>query len=92
MALCKGTGSEKVKFFASKCEEAAQAQRLADGIDPDEHTIYNVLCPEIRKSWSPMTHRIRAGKPKNHVWFTIPEVELLEPESLEERHYKNLDY
>jgi hypothetical protein len=30
----------------------AQAERLASGKDPDEWTIYNVLCPRIREGWS----------------------------------------
>ena len=33
-------------------EERNQAVRLATGKDPDEHTIYNVLCPAIRAGWT----------------------------------------
>jgi hypothetical protein len=27
--------------------------------DPDEDTIYNVLCPQIRAAWSPYEERLR---------------------------------
>ena len=33
-------------------EEYCQAERIRTGKDPDEHTIYNVLCPAIRAKWS----------------------------------------
>lgn len=29
--------------------------------DPDEDTIYNVLCPQIRATWSPYETRLRQG-------------------------------
>ena len=37
---------------ARAAEEMAQVKRLASGKDPDEWTIYNVLCPKIREGWS----------------------------------------
>lgn len=27
-------------------------KRLREGLEPDEHMIYNVLCPQIRATWS----------------------------------------
>lgn len=29
--------------------------------DPDEDTIYNVLCPQIRATWSPFETQLRLG-------------------------------
>ena len=36
-----------------------QQQRFDDGIDPDEDTIYNVLCPQIRAAWSAEVEQMR---------------------------------
>ena len=33
-------------------EDSCQQTRLESGQDPDEYTIYNVLCPQIREKWS----------------------------------------
>lgn len=43
----------------AESEAKAQARRLEQGIDPDEDTIYNVLCPQIRSKWSPLVERER---------------------------------
>ena len=37
----------------------AQQRRIDLGLDPDEHTIWNVLCPQIRAKWSPQEERNR---------------------------------
>ena len=37
----------------------AQQRRFDDGIDPDEDTIYNVLCPQIRETWSVEMEQMR---------------------------------
>lgn len=43
-----------ISWFSNKQqqEEYHQQIRIENGIDPDEHTIYNVLCPAIRATWS----------------------------------------
>lgn len=43
----------------AESEAKAQARRLEDGTDPDEHTIYKVLCPQIRSTWPPLVERER---------------------------------
>jgi len=52
-------------------EEQHQRTRFETGIDPDEDTIYNVLCPAIRQSWSHEEEvmRRRAGQ---RIWFEFP--------------------
>lgn len=51
--LNKWTGERR-----RKQEERYLARRPED---PDEHTIYNVLCPQIRATWSPYETQIRLG-------------------------------
>ena len=51
----------------AEAEVKAQARRLIDGTDPDEHTIYNVLCPEIRATWKPYEERERRVQRCGHV-------------------------
>lgn len=53
----------------AKAEAESQARRLEDGIDPDEHTIYNVLCPEIRSKWSKREEYKRRVLKTGHVGF-----------------------
>jgi hypothetical protein len=40
-------------------EELHQRERLETGQDPDEYTIWHVLCPAIRKGWTKAMERDR---------------------------------
>jgi hypothetical protein len=40
-------------------EDYHQQKRLDNGQDPDEHTIWNILCPAIREGWSKAMERDR---------------------------------
>jgi hypothetical protein len=55
-------------------EEDAQAERLASGQDPDEWTIYNVLCPKIREGWSKaQVESRRVFRPEPMAVMTMPD-------------------
>ncbi len=70
--LNKWTGERRSR------QEAKYKDKLPD--DPDEHTIYNVLCPQIRATWSPYQRRMReAAKPQPVELLEIPVSILLGP-------------
>lgn len=52
--------SERTQLeWANAQEEVHQQLRTSLGIDPDEDTIYNVLCPQIRKTWTRRMENLR---------------------------------
>jgi hypothetical protein len=85
------SSTENTRAAGERAQAFEQERRLALGIDPSPEDIA-LECERIQATWSRRERRRRAGLPKKLILYEIPEVELLGPELLEERHYRHLDY